>query len=153
MFKITPEIIDENFFNDNMTDDRAGGIVRFEGRVRNHNEGYEVKSLEYQAYAEMALKEGQVIVDEAREKFEVFHTYCVHRVGHLNIGEMAVLVTVSAKHRKEAFVACEYIIDQVKLRVPVWKKEYYVNKKPEWVACHRCMTGDEHHKSEIHEHG
>ena len=128
---------------------RSGARVVFEGIVRNHNEGSNVTSLEYSAYDEMAIKEGQKIVDEALSKFDVISGKCVHRLGHLQITDMAVWVEVYSEHRREAFEACQYIIDEVKLRVPVWKKEHYVDKEPEWVACHRCQ---EAHSSKDHNH-
>ena len=117
---------------------KVGGIVTFEGTVRNHNEGYKVSSLEYQCYEEMAQKEGELIVSESLKKFDIEQAFCIHRMGHLKIGEMAVWVYAAAAHRGQAFLACQYIIDEVKGRVPIWKKEHYLNKDPQWVACHQC---------------
>jgi molybdopterin synthase catalytic subunit len=140
MFKITDKVIDESV----SVSPRAGARVIFDGIVRNHNDGLDVSSLEYQAYEEMAVKEGLKIVEEAKLKFEVISAYCVHRVGHLQIGDIAVWVEVYSEHRKEAFLACQYIIDEVKLRVPIWKREHYVDKDPEWIACHRCASAHSH---------
>lgn len=145
MFKMTNEVIHHQDYHGHCEDERSGAFVSFDGRVRNHNEGLEVSSLEYQCYHSMAEKEGNLIIKEAQEKFDVHQVYCVHREGHLKIGETAVWVGVSSSHRKEAFEACQFIIDQVKLRVPIWKKEHYLDKAPEWVACHRCQG--EHHAS------
>lgn len=116
----------------------AGGYVCFEGWVRNHNEGKEVKILEYEAYPAMAQKEAMKILKEAKDKFLVLDLKCVHRVGTLQIGEMAVWVAVCSAHRKEAFDACEYIIDQIKVRLPIWKKEHYTDGDSGWVNCQEC---------------
>ncbi len=116
----------------------CGGFAAFEGWVRDHNEGHAVTRLEYEAFAELAEKEGERIVGEAVRKFGVTRAACVHRVGSLALGEVAVWVGVSAAHRDEAFRACRFIIDEVKHRVPIWKKEHYVNGDSGWVNCERC---------------
>jgi adenylyltransferase/sulfurtransferase len=123
----------------------AGGYASFEGWVRNHNEGFAVTRLEYEAFEALAVKEGERIVAEAKRRFPILDAACVHRVGALGIGELAVWVGVSAHHRDEAFAACRYIIDEVKHRVPIWKKEHYVNGDSGWVNCERCV---EH----VHDH-
>ena len=139
MFEVTDEPIVVGTLEGRLCDPRAGGIVSFEGRVRNHNGGLRVSSLEYQCYREMALKEGEKIIREALAGFPIFHVHSVHREGHLQIGEIAVWVGVSSSHREEAFGSCQYVIDNIKARVPIWKKEYYIDRKAEWVACHRCQ--------------
>ena len=121
-----------------LADPAAGGYVSFEGWVRNHNEGLAVGRLEYEAFAALAEKEGERIVREAITRFGVVNAACVHRVGSLAIGELAVWVGVSSRHRAEAFAACRFIIDEVKHRVPIWKKEHYVNGDSGWVNCERC---------------
>ena len=123
-----------------LADATCGGYASFEGWVRNHNEGLPVTRLEYEAFVELAVREGERIIDEARAKFGVENAACVHRVGDLAIGDLAVWVGVSARHRDEAFRACRYIIDEVKHRVPIWKKEHYVNGDSGWVNCERCAT-------------
>ncbi|MGH8178845.1 MAG: molybdenum cofactor biosynthesis protein MoaE [Steroidobacter sp.] len=129
-----------------LEDPTAGGYASFEGWVRNHNEGHAVTRLEYEAFEVLANKEGERIVNEAVQRFGVVKAACVHRVGSLAIGDLAVWVGVSSRHRAEAFAACRYIIDEVKHRLPVWKKEHYVNGDSGWVNCERCA---EH----AHEHG
>lgn len=116
----------------------AGGYASFEGWVRNHNEGQDVTRLEYEAFEALAIKEGERIVAEAIARFGVLRARCVHRIGSLGIGEIAVWVGVSSVHRGEAFDACRYIIDAVKHCVPIWKKEHYVNGDSGWVNCERC---------------
>jgi molybdopterin synthase catalytic subunit len=113
--------------------ERVGAIVTFEGRVRDHNEGRAVRGLAYEAYAELAEAEGARIVEEARSRFEIAQALCVHRVGELALGELAVWVGVGAAHRDAAFAACRYIIDEVKSRVPIWKHERYVGGETEWL--------------------
>ncbi len=123
---------------ENLQNPAAGAYVSFEGWVRNHNEGKEVKSLEYEAYPALANKEGERILQEAKEKFDILESLCIHRIGHLQIGEVAVWVGVIAKHRDAAFLACRYIIDEVKIRVPIWKKEHYTDGDSGWVRCEHC---------------
>lgn len=113
--------------------DAAGGVVVFEGVVRDHNEGRAVTGLAYQAYEALALSEGARIVHEARERFDVAALDCVHRVGELSIGDVAVFVGASAAHRGAAFDAVRYVIDEVKRRVPIWKKERYADGESEWL--------------------
>jgi molybdopterin synthase catalytic subunit len=110
-----------------LADPAAGGYAAFEGWVRNHNEGHAVTRLEYEAFIELADKEGHRIIAEACRRFPISNAACVHRLGALQIGEIAVWVGVCAPHRDEAFKACRYIIDEVKHRLPIWKKEHYVN--------------------------
>lgn len=135
-----------------LRDDQCGGFAAFEGWVRNHNEGHAVTRLEYEAFAELAEKEGARIVQAAIEKFGVTRAACVHRIGSLAIGDIAVWVGASAVHRDEAFRACRFIIDEVKHRVPIWKKEHYVNGDSGWVNCERCAMPAAHEHEHTHEH-
>ncbi|TDJ43567.1 MAG: molybdenum cofactor biosynthesis protein MoaE [Gammaproteobacteria bacterium] len=121
-----------------VTDRTAGAYVAFEGWVRDHNEGQQVLRLEYEAYEELGLREGERIIAEAAERYGVTRARCLHRLGELEIGDLAVWVGVSSAHRDEAFKACRYIIDEVKHRVPIWKKEHYVDGDSGWVNCERC---------------
>jgi molybdopterin synthase catalytic subunit len=89
-----------------------------------------VSSLEYEVYPELAQKEGEKIIQEALTKFDIVDVYCVHREGHLQIGEMAVWVIATSEHRENAFLACQYIIDEVKARVPIGRKNIMLIKKP-----------------------
>ena len=139
-FRISESPLDPPALQAWLQDQRAGACVVFEGWVRNHNEGRQVLRLEYEAYTAMAEKEGAAILAEAAGKFGVDHAHCVHRVGSLEIGGIAVWVGVSCAHREEAFAACRYIIDEVKHRVPIWKKEYYPGGDSGWVNCERCAA-------------
>src|SRR5579863_8538947 len=116
----------------------CGGYAAFEGWVRDHNEGRTVLRLEYEAFAPLAQREAERILAEAQQRFGVTHACCAHRVGPLTVGELAVWVGVSAAHRGEAFDACRYIIDEVKHRLPIWKKEHYQDGDSGWVNCEHC---------------
>jgi molybdopterin synthase catalytic subunit len=131
-----------------LADPSAGGYVAFEGWVRNRNDGREVMRLEYESFEDLALKEGARIVDEAIRRFGVSGAACVHRLGLLEIGEIAVWVAATAEHRDEAFAACRYIIDEIKHRVPIWKKEHYLDGDSGWVNCERCAEAAGHRHDE-----
>jgi adenylyltransferase/sulfurtransferase len=140
LFRFSDASLDTAALQREMSDDTCGGFAAFEGWVRNHNEGHAVTRLEYEAFTELAQKEGARILQAALEQFGVTRAACVHRVGSLAIGDVAVWVGVSAAHRDEAFRACRFIIDEVKHRVPIWKKEHYVNGDSGWVNCERCAA-------------
>lgn len=123
-----------------LLDERAGAFAAFEGWVRNHNDGRAVNGLRYEAYVELAEKEGERILAEACERFAIHDARCVHRIGELAIGELAVWVGVNAGHRDAAFAACRWIIDEVKSRVPIWKHERYVAGDAGWL--HPSPTAD-----------
>jgi molybdopterin synthase catalytic subunit len=134
-FAISGEPIDAGVCARRLLDDRAGALVTFEGWVRNRNEGQEVGSLEYEAYAPLAESEGGRILTEARERYRLTGAVAVHRTGHLRVGELAVWVGVTAEHRGAAFDACRYIIDETKARLPIWKKEHYAGGATAWINC------------------
>lgn len=101
----------------------AGGVVCFVGRVRDHARGHSIQYLEYEAYAEMAEREMGKIVDQAAEKWPGTRVAIAHRVGRLEIGDAAVVVVAASAHRGEAFEACRFAIDTLKVTVPIWKRE------------------------------
>jgi len=140
-FRIASAPIDAAALQRALGDERAGACVTFEGWVRNRNEGEAVHSLEYEAYVPLATSEGEKILAEARTKFALLGVVCVHRVGHLQLGEMAVWVGVTAEHRGAAFDACRYVIDEAKARLPIWKKEHYASGATAWI---NCATRGEH---------
>ena len=114
----------------------CGGFTSFEGWVRDWNAGRRVLSLCYEAYEELAIKEGKRIMEEIYDKCPIREIRAVHRVGSLNLGETAVWIGASGKHREEAFTACRLAIDEIKSRVPIWKKEFYEDGGFGWVTCH-----------------
>ncbi|TWT28943.1 molybdenum cofactor biosynthesis protein MoaE [Corynebacterium canis] len=117
-----------------VADDTSGAIAVFDGRVRNHDHGREVTSLEYSAHpaAERIVQE---VAEDIRERFGLCGVAIVHRVGHLNIGETALAAAVSSPHREAAFAALAELVDEVKKQVPVWKKQYYSDGTYEWSNC------------------
>lgn len=145
MFEIVTTPIDTAAVLTRIGDPACGGLVTFEGRVRNHHLGRDVLRLEYEAYERLALTEGLRILDEAKARFGIHAATCVHRIGVLAIGETAVLVAVSAAHRDAAFEACRHIIDELKVRVPIWKRETYADGRVEWTGCEHCARHGHSH--------
>jgi molybdopterin synthase catalytic subunit len=115
--------------------EQAGAVDVFIGTVRNYSLQKKVVRLEYEAYDKMALKVMEQIAEEVKARWPVQNIAMVHRKGVLQIGEVAVVVAVSTPHRRESFEACQYTIDTLKQRVPIWKKEVYENGET-WVAAH-----------------
>jgi molybdopterin synthase catalytic subunit len=144
-FSVSSQAIDVEATKKAVADTSCGALVVFEGWIRDHNEGQQVERLEYEIYRPVAEREGARIIDEAIQKFSVSHAVCVHREGLLELGEVAVIVCVSSPHRGEAFDACRYIIDHIKTRLPIWKKEHYVSGLSEWVNCEHCAAAGHSH--------
>ena len=109
-----------------------GGIACFLGTVRNHHHGREVLRLEYSAYAPMVEAECARIVAEAQSRWNVA-VALKHRVGRLEVGDAAVAVVAASAHRDEAFIACRHVIEELKRRVPIWKREFYADGAVVWV--------------------
>lgn len=134
-FAMTAEPIQPEALKARLLASAAGAAVCFEGWVRNHHGGEAVTALEYEAHPGIAEKEGSLILAEAQARFDLLVAAGCHRMGLLQIGDCAVWVGVSAAHRGAAFDACRYIIDELKARVPIWKKEHYVAGPSGWVNC------------------
>lgn len=132
---ITKDVIDLNRFLNMDADPASGASVFFVGKVRNHHDGKEVKLLYYDCFESMAIKQMKRILDRAEKTFPIYRARALHRIGRLEIGEIAVIVEVSSAHRAEAFEACRAIINEIKHEVPIWKKEVYANGKEEWISC------------------
>jgi len=137
-FEITDQDVDVDALQLKLENERAGAYAAFQGWVRNHNEGRAVESLEYEAYGPIAVSEGERVLAEALQRFNLLKVAAVHRVGHLEIGDCAVWVGVSAAHRGDAFDGCRYVIDELKSRLPIWKKEHYAGGDSGWI---NCVTG------------
>lgn len=114
---------------------RIGGIVVFLGTVRDFSKGKDVEKLIYEHYSEMALKELKKLRNEAIKKFDLIELRIIHRYGELPVGENVVLIAAAAQHRANAFNACQWCIDELKTRVPIWKKEFTSNGEV-WVEEH-----------------
>ena len=134
----------------------AGAITTFVGNVRDHNEGRAVTRLEYQAYASMAAAELGRICQEIEDEIEGVRVAVLHRTGSLDVGDAAVMCAASAPHRGEAFRACRELIDRIKARVPIWKREWGPHGAA-WVGWEdaRCRPGHDHgaHGHGAHRHG
>lgn len=102
---------------------RIGGIVTFLGTARDFSKGKEVKKLVFEQYSDMAIEKLKKLREKALEKFEIIEVSILHRKGEVEIGENIVLIVVAAEHRKDAFLACMWLIDELKKVVPIWKKE------------------------------
>lgn len=132
-FRLSDAPIDATALQAGLRNPRAGACASFEGWVRDHNDGRSVSGLRYEAYVELAEREGAAILAEAQQRFDIVDAACVHRSGELAIGELAVWVGVAAAHRDAAFAACRWIIDEVKARVPIWKHERYAGGESGWL--------------------
>lgn len=111
---------------------QAGAVVVFSGNVRNHHEGRGVLYLEYEAQEELAESQIKAILGEARERWGLHYAHAIHRLGRVEIAEASVLIVVSASHRGEAYEASRYIIDEIKERAPIWKKEFFEEGDSTW---------------------
>ena len=120
----------------------AGAYCSYEGWVRDHNEGKEVAELHYSGYEALAPTVAQTILDEAKTKFGILGAAVVHRTGALTVGDIAVWVGVTAHHRGDTFLASRYIIDNVKHRLPIWKKEIYADGSSAWIESNHCGCAD-----------
>jgi len=118
----------------------AGAVATFVGVVRNHNDGLGVTQLDYHCYAAMADKEMAAIAAEVEAEVEGVCVACLHRVGVLGVGDVAVVCAASSPHREEAFRACREVIDRVKARVPIWKREHG-DGGPHWVGWKDARIG------------
>lgn len=132
LISITREQLDRDALVAAVSHPSVGGVVVFEGVVRDNARGKQVRYLEYDVYPEMAVQQIRKIVAEAERRWGVERVAVAHRVGRLEIGEASVIIVVASPHRGEAFEACRYIIDTLKTTVPIWKKEVATNGE-EWV--------------------
>ena len=114
-------------------DPTCGGVVTFCGVVRSSNRGQEVISILYDCYRDMADGEIEHITKAVTKECGVRSIMVVHRIGEVAVGEVSLLVAVSAEHRKEAFAAAQRVIDEIKRRVPIWKKEHYADAAAQWL--------------------
>ena len=111
----------------------CGATSVFLGSVRETNEGRDVSGIEYSAYTAMAERELERIVTEAGERFDVTRLVVEHRVGTLDVGEISVAIVVAHAHRAQTLDATRYVIEELKRRVPIWKREHYLDGTREWI--------------------
>jgi molybdopterin synthase catalytic subunit len=133
MIQIVREAIDPSPLTEKVRMRHCGAVVTFWGTVRELTGDIFTTSLEYEAHEPMALKMLNQIEMEIRQKWPIGEFVLVHRLGHLEVGEIAVVVALSTPHRREAFEACEYAIERLKQIVPIWKKEHQPDGTSEWV--------------------
>ncbi len=131
-FLIADTSVDIGTLRETLLKPEAGGFCTFEEWVRQTNDGRLVSPIGYEAFAPLVTSEGQVILDEVRERFDIAETCAMHRTGDLPVGDLAVWIGVAAPHRGAAFKVCRYMIDEIRRRVPVWKREHYVDGQIEW---------------------
>ncbi|HEY5341314.1 MAG TPA: molybdenum cofactor biosynthesis protein MoaE [Candidatus Aquilonibacter sp.] len=135
---IVREPIDPRALEAQVRSDACGGVVTFLGLVRERaGDGRSVDGLSYEAHEAMALAEFTTIADEVTQRHPQMRLGVIHRIGELRIGDVAVAVCAASPHRAEAFEACQYAIDQLKARAPIWKKEHYADGSDEWID-NRC---------------
>jgi molybdopterin synthase catalytic subunit len=133
MIRLTTEVIDHAALTEQVRRPGCGGVVVFLGTVRDLTDGEVTTALDYEAYPAMAEKKLAEVERETRARWPVGDMVLMHRLGHLEVGEVSVVVAVSCPHRAEAFEACRYAIDRVKEVVPIWKKENRPGGAGEWV--------------------
>ena len=131
--RISRKRIDPSKALESVMDEDAGGIVLFVGTIRNQTRGKEVKGLEYEVYRPMAERQIARLEEEIRRRWPVKSIRLIHREGRLKVGEVSVVVAVSAMHREEAFEAARYAIDRIKESFPIWKREKFRGGRYAWV--------------------
>lgn len=130
--ELTDDPIDVQSMIEKTRNTEAGAVVTFQGTVRRFSDELEVVSLTYESYREMAISTIEKIVQEAKSKFDVIDIYVVHRLGNIKLKEDSVAICVSSAHRKDGFRACEFVIDELKTKAPIWKKDITPQGNEKW---------------------
>lgn len=112
-----------------LLNDQSGALATFEGWVRNHNNARPVTKLTYYGYEKLAINQGEKLITQAKQQFDIINAVAIHRIGDLAIGDMAVWIGVTAHHRYPAFDACRWLLDALKADIPVWKQEFYADSE------------------------
>lgn len=133
MIELTHAEIDYAQLTEQVRSPQAGAVVLFLGTVREFTQGRQTVALDYDAYPEMARTQLEQLEAEARERWPIVECAISHRLGRLELGDISVAVAVSCPHRKAAFEAGQFLIDELKVRVPIWKKENWADGQTEWV--------------------
>ncbi|MCA9042360.1 MAG: molybdenum cofactor biosynthesis protein MoaE [Planctomycetaceae bacterium] len=131
--ELTHDVIQTDNVYNLVASKEAGAVVLFLGTVREMTAGRQTVALDYDAYPEMAQAQMESLAQETEEKWPIVELAIVHRLGHLELGEISVAVAVSTPHRRDAFEAGQFLIDELKVRVPIWKKENWSDGTTEWV--------------------
>jgi len=151
-FQLIDKAIDPAALRQALLSEISGAYCSYEGWVRDHNLGKNVTELHYSGYAALAPSIAHTIIEEAKAKFQVDAASVVHRTGSLTTGDIAVWVGVTSHHRGDSFLACRYIIDNIKHRLPIWKKEVYADGSEAWIESNHCGCTDPNNLKEPH-HG
>lgn len=130
---LTHDPIDYTALTERVRSARAGAVILFLGTVRELTHGRRTTALDYDAYPEMARRKMQELITEAEQRWPVVAAGIEHRLGHLELGDISVAVAVSCPHRRDAFEAGQFLIDELKVRVPIWKQENWDDGSTEWV--------------------
>lgn len=131
--ELTDQPIDSDQLTKFVTTPRSGAVILFLGTVRELTQGKKTIALDYDAYPQMAVSKMNELIDEAAENWPIQKVAIIHRTGHLDLAEVSVAIAVSCPHRGETFEAGRFLIDELKIRVPVWKKENWDDGSTEWV--------------------
>ena len=133
MIRLTHDEINHTELTESVRSTQSGAVVLFLGTVREMTSGRQTMALDYEAYPDMAEAKLAELETEARQKWNIDKLAIIHRLGHLELGDISVGVAVSCPHRSEAFEAGRFLIDELKIRVPIWKKENWSDGTTEWV--------------------
>lgn len=133
MISITNDPIDYQELTESVRSTQSGAVVLFLGTVREMTDGRRTRSLEYEAYPQMAEAKLAELEAMARLKWPIDRVGIIHRVGCLELGEITVAIAVSCPHRKQAFEAGQFLIDELKVSVPIWKQETWHDGSTEWI--------------------
>jgi len=133
MIQLTNEPIDSAALTEAVRSNSAGAVVLFLGTVREMTNGRQTVALDYEAFSQMAEAQLEELLAEARRQWPIVNAGIIHRLGHLELGDISVAVAVSTPHRQQAFEAGKFLIDRLKEVVPIWKKENWADGSTEWV--------------------
>lgn len=133
VIRIQSEPIDLREAEEHLRTEKAGGVDIFLGTTRRWTDGRETEYLEYECYRSMAIAEMRRLIEEAAERWPIARACLIHRDGEVPLSEVSVLIGVATAHRAEAFEACRFLIDELKRRVPIWKRERFADGSSEWV--------------------
>lgn len=133
MIQLTPDEIDYTALTESVRSPQSGAVVLFLGTVREMTNGRQTVALDYEAYPAMAEAKLAQLEAEARGRWPIDQLTVVHRLGHLELGDVSVAVAVSCPHRQQAFEAAKFLIDRLKVTIPIWKRENWSDGTTEWV--------------------
>ena len=128
-FALLDKPIDDRRLKLALLNDQSGALATFEGWVRNHNNARPVTKLTYYGYEQLAINQGEKLITQAKQQFDIINAVAIHRIGDLAIGDMAVWIGVTAHHRYPAFDACRWLLDAIKADIPVWKQDFYADSE------------------------